>query len=213
MPLDPVLRCKMGGVPVVEYLSFVEREIGRVDIKRIEISWLLFSEGFRFGVVHRALKRALDLVVSALLLAAASPLLLAAMIAIKLEDRGACLYRQERITRGGRRFSILKLRTMGVNAERAGAVWAARRDARITRIGRLLRRTHLDELPQLLNVLWGDMSLVGPRPERPAFVEMLARQLPLYRERHIVRAGLTGWAQINYPYGASIDDAPLQAQL
>ena len=207
LALDSLLACKVAGFPVTQYLSFVEREIHRVDLKRMELSWLLYSEGFHFGLMDRALKRGLDLLVSGVTLAFSAPFLLAAMAAIKLDDGGPVLYRQERVTKDGRGFYILKLRTMRVDAEAGGAVWAASNDARITRIGVFLRRTRLDELPQLFNVLRGDMSLVGPRPERPAFVEMLSGQLSLYRERHVVKAGLTGWAQVNYPYGASTDDA------
>jgi lipopolysaccharide/colanic/teichoic acid biosynthesis glycosyltransferase len=135
------------------------------------------------------------------------PVLLFAVLAIRWEGPGQVLYRQERVTRGGRHFRILKLRTMRVDAEASGAVWAATKDSRITRVGALLRRTRIDELPQLVNVLRGEMSFVGPRPERPVFVAELARQIPLYNERHMVKAGLTGWAQINYPYGASVYDA------
>ncbi len=207
MALEGLLACKTAGFPVKQYLSFVEREIRRVDLKRMEVSWLLYSEGFHFGLLDRASKRLLDVLVCAPLLLLAAPFLLAAMLAIKVDDGGPVLYRQTRVTRGGRHFEILKLRTMGVAAEAGGAVWAAARDPRITRIGGFLRRTRLDELPQLVNVLRGDMSLVGPRPERPSFVAMLAAQIPLYHERHMVKAGLTGWAQVNYPYGASIDDA------
>jgi exopolysaccharide biosynthesis polyprenyl glycosylphosphotransferase len=158
-------------------------------------------------VIDLALKRALDIAVSGLVLALTAPFLAMAALVVKLDDGGPVLYRQERVTRGGRVFRIMKLRTMTVNAEAAGAVWAAKQDPRITRIGRFLRRTRLDELPQLINVLRGDMSFVGPRPERPEFTAELARELPLYNERHLVRAGLTGWAQVNYPYGASLDDA------
>jgi lipopolysaccharide/colanic/teichoic acid biosynthesis glycosyltransferase len=129
------------------------------------------------------------------------------MAAIRWEGRGPVLYRQERVTQDGRVFSILKLRTMRVNAEAQGAVWAREKDNRITRVGSFLRRARIDELPQLVNILRGDMSFVGPRPERPIFVKELAEKIPLYNERHMVKAGLTGWAQINYPYGASIDDA------
>ncbi len=157
--------------------------------------------------MDRILKRALDLAVSALMLVLLSPFLLAAMMAIKWEDGGPMLYRQVRITRGGMPFHINKLRTMRVDAEATGAVWASSQDSRITRIGAMLRRTRMDELPQLFNVLRGEMSFVGPRPERPDFVNLLAEQIPLYRERHVAKAGLTGWAQISYPYGASIDDA------
>jgi sugar transferase (PEP-CTERM system associated) len=204
---ESLLACKTAGFPVVQYLSFLEHEIRRIDIKRIEVGWLLYSDGFCFGAFDKACKRALDLTVSLLLLLLFAPFLTAAMAAIKLDDGGPLFYRQERMTRNGRSFHILKLRTMRTDAERHGAVWAAARDARITPVGAFLRRTRIDEMPQLLNVLKGEMSLVGPRPERPQFVRELAEKLPLYHERHAVKAGLTGWAQINYPYGASIDDA------
>lgn len=207
MALESLLQCKVAGFPVKQYLSFVEKEIRRVDLKRMELGWLLYSDGFYFGVIDRVLKRSLDLAVSSVLLLVFAPWLLAAMVAIKLDDGGPIFYSQERVTRGGRGFRISKLRTMRVDSEAQGAVWAASKDARITRVGAFLRRTRIDEMPQLFNVLRGDMSLVGPRPERPAFVRMLAEQIPLYHERHVVKAGLTGWAQVNYPYGASTDDA------
>jgi len=207
MNLERLLACKMAGFPIVQYLSFVEQEIHRIDIKRLELSWVLFSDGFQFSSIDRALKQVFDIVVSIVTLLVTSPFLLAAMLAIRWEGPGPILYRQERVTQYGRHFKILKLRTMRVDAEAGGAVWAASKDARITRVGALLRRTRLDELPQLINVLRGDMSFVGPRPERPMFVAELAEKIPLYNERHAVKAGLTGWAQVNYPYGASIDDA------
>ena len=207
LPMEALLACRIAGFPVREYQQFLEKEIRRVDIKRLEIAWLLYSDGFVFGPLDRWLKRALDITASATLLLLASPFLLAAAIAVRLEDGGPALYRQERVTRGGRVFRILKLRTMRVDAEKFGAVWATARDPRITRFGGFMRRTRIDELPQLINVLKGDMSFVGPRPERPQFVKELAEKLPLYEERHTVRAGLTGWAQVNYPYGASLDDA------
>ncbi len=207
MDLEALLACKIAGFPVKPYLAFVEREIRRLDLKRMELSWLLYSEGFQFGLIDRILKRTLDLAVSLALLVVFAPVLLVAAIAIKLDDGGPVLYLQERVSRNGRIFRIMKLRTMRTDAERRGAVWAADKDNRITRVGAFLRRTRIDEMPQLFNVLRGEMSLVGPRPERPTFVAMLAAQLPLYHERHMVKAGLTGWAQINYPYGASIDDA------
>lgn len=207
MDLQGLLDCKIAGFPVSEYLGFMEREVRRVDIKRIEMGWLLYSDGFSMGPLERAVKRLLDVSVSLVVLAAAFPFLAAAMVAIRLQDGGPALYRQTRITQHGRHFQILKLRTMRVNAESGGAAWAAAGDKRVTRLGAFLRRIRLDEVPQLLNVLGGQMSFVGPRPERPEFVEMLAGHLPLYRERHAAKAGLTGWAQVNYPYGASIDDA------
>lgn len=207
LPMEALLDCRIAGFPVQEYQQFLEREIRRVDIKRLEIAWLLYSDGFVFGPLDRWLKRALDVGVSGVLLLLASPFLAAAALAVRLEDGGPALYRQERVTKDGRVFRILKLRTMRVDAEKFGAVWATERDPRITRFGHFMRRSRIDELPQLINILRGDMSFVGPRPERPQFVAELAAQLPLYKERHTVRAGLTGWAQVNYPYGASLDDA------
>ena len=207
MKLESLLACKKDGFPIVQYLSFLEHEIRRVDIRRVDVSWLLYSNGFYFGTLDNGLKRALDIAASLVMLLLFSPFLAAAAIAIKLGDRGPILYSQERVTRNEKPFRIYKLRTMRTDAEAAGAVWAAARDPRITRVGNFLRQSRIDEMPQLINVLRGDMSLVGPRPERPAFVRELAEKLPLYNERHMVKAGLTGWAQINYPYGASLDDA------
>lgn len=207
LALTGLLACKVAGVPVAQYLSFLEQEVRRIDLKRMELGWLLYGDGLHFGAVDRLLKRMLDLFASASVLLLLSPFLIAAMLAIKFEDGGPALYRQLRITRGGKPFLINKLRTMCVDAEADGAVWAAAQDPRVTRMGAMLRRTRIDELPQLFNVLRGEMSFVGPRPERPDFVSTLARQIPLYHERHVAKAGLTGWAQVNYPYGASIDDA------
>jgi sugar transferase (PEP-CTERM system associated) len=207
MPMEALLACRTAGFPVYEYHRFLEKEIGRVDLKRLDYGWLLYSDGFTFTVIDLVLKRLLDITASAILLFLTAPFLAVAALAVKLQDGGPVLYRQERVTRGGRVFRILKLRTMTQNAERHGAVWAQVGDPRVTKVGRFLRRTRLDELPQLINILKGDMSFVGPRPERPEFVAELATKLPLYNERHLVRAGLTGWAQINYPYGASLDDA------
>jgi sugar transferase (PEP-CTERM system associated) len=207
MELQSLLACKTAGFPVMGYLTFIEREIRRIDVKRMEVGWLLYSDGFYFGALDRMAKRVLDVLVSALLLLVLAPALLAGMAMVWLGDRGPVFYRQDRITRSGAVFCIRKLRTMRVDAERHGAVWAADGDRRITRVGQFLRRSRIDEIPQLFNVLAGDMSLVGPRPERPSFVRLLSEQIPLYCERHRVKAGLTGWAQVNYPYGASIDDA------
>jgi sugar transferase (PEP-CTERM system associated) len=207
MNLEHLLACKKAGFPVVQYLTFVEHEIRRVDIRRMDLSWLVFSEGFYFGSIDRFLKRMFDLIVSSIMLILTAPLLLAGVLAVRSGGPGPVLYRQERVTQDGRVFRILKLRTMRVDAEASGVVWAAVGDNRITRAGNFLRRSRIDELPQLINILKGDMSFVGPRPERPMFVEELAEQIPLYRERHMVKAGLTGWAQVNYPYGASVDDA------
>ena len=207
MTLESLITCRANGYPVSQYMSFLEKEISRIDIKRLDMAWMLYSDGFQISPIGRALKRAFDIVVSLMILVPFSPVLLVGMLAVWLGDRQSVFYRQERVTQGGRSFRILKLRTMRMDAEKAGAVWAAQGDSRVTPVGRFLRRTRIDELPQLFNVLAGDMSLVGPRPERPEFIEELAKQLPLYHERHAVKAGLTGWAQVNYPYGASLDDA------
>jgi len=207
LALEGLLDCKIAGFPVQQYLTFMEKEIRRVDLKRMDVSWLLYSDGFYFGLFDRIAKRIVDVVIGGFILLLFLPLLVAAIIAIKLEDGGPVFYHQDRVTRHGRVFTIRKLRTMRVNAESGGAVWAALQDSRITRVGGFLRRTRIDELPQLFNILQGAMSFVGPRPERPAFVTELAAAIPLYHERHAAKAGLTGWAQINYPYGASIDDA------
>jgi sugar transferase (PEP-CTERM system associated) len=207
MALESLINCRSAGYPVSQYSSFLEREVRRIDIKRLDLAWLLYSEGFYVGPLHRAFKRVLDIAVSLLILAFFLPVLLLAMLAVWLGDRHPVFYRQDRVTLGGRIFRITKLRSMRIDAEASGAVWAAQKDNRITPVGEFLRRSRVDELPQLFNVLVGDMSLVGPRPERPEFIEGLAKELPLYHERHAVKAGLTGWAQINYPYGASLDDA------
>ena len=207
MALQDLIACKTAGYPVLQYMTFLETEIKRIDVKRLDVSWLLYSDGFSFTLLDRVLKRSFDIGVSLLLLILCSPFLLLGMLAIWLQDRGPVFYAQTRVTQNMRQFRILKLRTMRINAEAQGAVWAAEADSRITAIGQFLRRTRLDEVPQLYNVLKGDMSLVGPRPERPEFTLKLAEQLPLYNERHMVKTGLTGWAQINYPYGASLDDA------
>jgi sugar transferase (PEP-CTERM system associated) len=207
MNLERLLECKKAGFPVIQYLSFVEREIRRIDLKRMELGWLVYTDGFTFGGLDRFLKRGFDLLVSSVVLLLTAPLILGGMLAIRWEGPGPVLYRQERVTQDGKVFSIMKLRTMTVNAEAQGAVWAAEKDKRITKVGNFLRRARIDELPQLVNILRGEMSFVGPRPERPMFVKELTEKIPLYNERHMVKAGLTGWAQINYPYGASIDDA------
>ena len=204
---DHLLPWKANGVPVFDFNTFIERETGRVDLKWTESHWLLYSEGFRFGALDRALKRLLDIAVSAFLLLLTLPTLAIIAVAIVFEDFGPVFYRQERVSGGGRRFKIIKFRTMRIDAEKYGAQWASQNDPRVTRIGRILRRTRMDEIPQLFNVLIGEMSMVGPRPERPVFVDQLSEEIRLYHLRHCVKAGVTGWAQINYPYGASVEDA------
>jgi sugar transferase (PEP-CTERM system associated) len=207
VPLEPLLTCKAGGIPVCEFNTFIERETGRVDLRWVDLSWLVYSNGFEIRPVDVFLKRLTDIVGAAIMLWAAFPVLVMAAIAITLEGRGPILFRQTRVTQGGRTFNLFKLRTMRVDAEKHGAQWAAEKDPRITPVGSILRRFRIDEIPQLINVLRGEMSLVGPRPERPVFVEQLAKEIAMYNLRHSVKAGITGWAQLNYPYGASVADA------
>jgi sugar transferase (PEP-CTERM system associated) len=209
VPLQPLLEARMEGMRITDYLSFWERETRRVNLKALDPSWLIYSDGFRVGsMMNAGLKRLLDITVSLALLIASFPMLVLAAVAVRLDSRGPIFYKQERVGRYGASFNIYKFRTMRVDAEAGGVPqWAAARDPRITRIGSFLRMTRIDELPQVINVLRGDMSFVGPRPERPFFVQSLTRDIPFYAERHRVRPGITGWAQINHPYGASIEDA------
>ena len=209
LPLDELMKIRMTGVHVNEISTFLERETGRVDLRSVNPSWLIFSDGFSSGRrLSSVAKRAFDIAVAALLLAITLPLVLIFALAVKLESRGPAFYRQTRTGLYGAPFDILKLRSMRKDAETGGkAVWAEKDDPRITRVGRLIRKVRIDELPQMWTVLKGEMSFVGPRPERPTFVEELAKKIPYYAERHVVKPGITGWAQINYPYGASLDDA------
>ncbi len=208
-PTAPLLECRLRGFLVTNLLNFWERETRQVMLDLLDPSWLIYSDGFRLtGAVNAFLKRSFDIVVSLLILITASPLLIPAAIAIRLDSPGEIFYKQERVGRNGRVFNIFKLRTMRNDAEKGGIPqWAGSRDPRVTRVGSFLRLTRIDEIPQIFNVFRGDMSFVGPRPERPFFVETLARDIPYYRERLRMRPGITGWAQINYPYGASIEDA------
>ncbi len=209
LPLADLLRIRTTGVHVTDLSSFLERETGRVDLASVNPSWLIFSDGFSSGrMLSGAMKRVFDVVVSLLLLLFMAPVLLLTMLAIKLESRGPVFYRQRRVGLFNQPFEIPKFRSMRTDAEVGGtAVWAMKDDPRVTRVGRLIRKVRIDEIPQAWSVLKGEMSFVGPRPERPQFVESLEQQLPFYAERHMVKPGITGWAQINYPYGASIDDA------
>lgn len=209
LPLKDLLRVKTTGVHVNEISTFLERETGRVDLDSVNPSWLIFSDGFSSGrMVSSAFKRLFDIAASLLLLVLTLPLVLVTAVAIKLESKGPAFYRQRRVGLYGVGFDVIKLRSMRQDAEAGGqAIWAEKDDPRITRIGRIIRKIRVDELPQCWSVLKGEMSFVGPRPERPQFVEDLEQKLPYYAERHMVKPGITGWAQINYPYGASIEDS------
>jgi len=207
-PLQELVNLRLRGIEVTDYQGFLERARGCVDVDALRPSWFFHSEGFRSSPGHRAAKRAFDITVSSFLLLFTLPLLLLTAIAIRVESPGPIFYRQERMGRGGRPFVLIKFRSMREDAETTDTPqWAAEGDPRVTRIGAIIRKTRIDELPQIFNVLKGDMSFVGPRPERPYFVDMLASQIPFYQERHAVRPGITGWAQLNYPYGASVEDA------
>lgn len=209
LPLKDLVRIKTTGVHVNEISTFLERETGRVDLDSVNPSWLIFSDGFSSGrMFSSAFKRLFDIGASLLLLVLTLPVILVTAILVKLDSKGPAFYRQRRVGLYNQGFDIVKLRSMRVDAEVPGnAVWAEKDDPRITRIGRFIRKTRIDELPQCWSVLKGEMSFVGPRPERPQFVDDLEQKLPYYAERHMVKPGITGWAQINYPYGASIEDA------
>ena len=207
LPVDALLRCKMSGIRVSEPLAFMERELGRVNPDDLQASWLVFSDGFNFSAFGDATKRAFDLLLSVIFLLFTLPLTVTAAIVVKLDSPGPIFYRQGRTGLHGKPFMLFKFRSMRTDAEADGPRWAAQNDSRITRSGSFLRKTRIDEIPQILNVLRGEMSFVGPRPERPVFVTSLAEQIPYYHERHCAKPGITGWAQINYPYGASVEDA------
>lgn len=208
LPLKELLRIKTKGVNVNDYSSFLERETGRVDLDTLNPSWLIFSDGFSAGQrLSRVAKRAFDIIVSLAILIVGLPLIAIFGFAVKLESKGPAFFRQTRVGLYGENFTVIKLRSMRTDAEADGVKWAEENDPRITRVGRLIRKVRIDELPQLWSVLKGEMSFVGPRPEVPKFVADLERELPYYAERHVVKPGITGWAQINYPYGASIEDA------
>ena len=208
LPLRALLDCRLSGVQVTDLARYFERVHGQVPIESLKVSWLIYGEGFRQNTVRALVKRCFDLIVSATLIVVSIPLVAVAALLIAAEGGGPIIYRQERVGYQGRTFTVFKLRSMAQDAEKDGKpTWAATNDSRITRVGRLLRRTRIDELPQLLNVLRGEMSFVGPRPERPEFVAMLTEQIPFYAVRHSVKPGLTGWAQVRYSYGATVEQS------
>ncbi len=209
LPTEELLMCRLKGLWISDFSSFMERETGKVELQSLDPSWLIFSDGFSAQHrIERVIKRVFDVCASALLLAFALPVAALTAMAIRLEDGGPVFYRQERVGLRGRTFMLLKFRSMSVNAESDGvARWAAAGDQRVTRVGAIIRKTRIDEIPQAINVLKGEMSFVGPRPERPTIVADLSKNIPFYDYRHMVKPGITGWAQISYPYGASIEDA------
>lgn len=205
LPLEGLLRCRVLGVPIITGEDFYEQISGRILAERIRPGWLIFSPGFTQSRARRFTKRLMDVTLSALGLALSLPLAVLTAVAVKLDSRGPVLFSQQRVGHNDRLFTIYKFRSMVQGAEDgSGPVWAQENDPRVTRVGRMIRKLRLDEIPQLWNVLRGDMSFVGPRPERPHFVDQLSAELPYYRERHTVKPGVTGWAQISYPYGSSV---------
>lgn len=208
LPLRELLECKLSGVKVLDLASYFERALGQIRIDSLRVSWLIFGDGFRQSWRRAIVKRVFDIVAASILLLLALPLMLLVAILILLEDGFPIFYRQERVGLNGRLFKVVKFRSMRQDAESDGRPrWATADDDRVTRVGRWIRRLRIDELPQLWSVLTGDMSLVGPRPERPYFVDQLTRDIPFYAVRHSVKPGVTGWAQVSYHYGATVDDS------
>jgi sugar transferase (PEP-CTERM system associated) len=208
LPMDKLLDIKLGGVTFDHLATVYEEYTGKIAVENLRPSWLIFSEGFRKSQLLQTTKRCLDIVAAVIGVVCLLPVMAAVFVAIRLSSPGGALFRQERVGRNGRVFTLYKFRSMQVGAEAlTGAVWARPGDVRITPVGRIIRKTRLDELPQFWNVLRGDMSLVGPRPERPEFVQGLTKRIPFYGQRHVVKPGLTGWAQVRYTYGSSVEDA------
>jgi lipopolysaccharide/colanic/teichoic acid biosynthesis glycosyltransferase len=208
LPTQDLLACRLAGVEVREREEVYEEITGRIAVSAMRPSYLIFNEGFRRDAWAELMKRAVDVSLALTILLLSWPLMLLTALAVRLDSPGPILFKQERVGLEGRRFTLMKFRSMRADAEKlSGPVWSSEDDPRITRVGRFIRKTRLDELPQLFNVLRGSMSLVGPRPERQHFVDELAEMIPYYHQRHIVKPGLTGWAQINYPYGNTQEDA------
>ena len=208
MPLHQLLDCKLYGIRVVDLATYFEKTLAQIKISHVHAGWLIFGDGFNQGVLRSAVKRAFDLVSSLVLLVATAPIMVVTALLIKLESPGGIFYTQERVGLNGATFKVIKFRSMRNDAEKDGRPqWATKNDARVTRVGNFIRKVRIDELPQLINVLRGEMSMVGPRPERPFFVDELVAQIPYYAVRHSVKPGVTGWAQVRYEYGSTIEDS------
>ena len=213
LPLRQLVDCRLRGIRVTCLASFYERVCGEIPIDSLKAGWLMYSDGFRQGMARRIVKRSFDFVAALALLTVTLPIMVVTAIAIAMESSGPILLRQERVGVGGRTFRLLKFRSMRNDAEKDGVPqWASSNDSRITRVGRFIRRSRVDELPQIFNVLMSEMSFVGPRPERPFFVSQLTEEIPFYGARHSIKPGLTGWAQVRYSYGSSKDDAMRKLQ-
>lgn len=213
MPMRELLDCKLQGIRVLDTATYFEMALGQIRLDSVSAGWLIFGEGFDQGLVRTIIKRLFDIVCASVLMVLALPILLVTAVAIKLDSGGPILYQQERVGLNGRLFNVVKFRSMRTDAEKDGQpVWASATDDRVTRVGRWLRKVRIDELPQLFNVLKGDMSLVGPRPERPFFVDQLTQEIPYFAVRQSVKPGVTGWAQVRYHYGASVQDAAEKLQ-
>ena len=213
MPLRELLDCKLAGVRVFDITTYFERMLGQIRVDFVNAGWLIFGDGFNQGFYRTAIKRVFDILCTLVLIVLAAPIMLITAVAIKLESQGPVFYRQERVGAANKVFKVTKFRSMRTDAEKDGKPrWAAAQDDRVTRVGNIIRRLRVDELPQLFNVLSGDMSLVGPRPERPFFVEQLTNEIPYYAVRHSIKPGVTGWAQVRYQYGSTVEDSQEKLQ-
>ena len=213
MPLRELLDCKLAGVRVYDVTTYFERMLGQIRVDFVNAGWLVFGDGFNQGFYRTAIKRVFDILCSLVLILVAAPVMLLAAIAIKLESPGPIFYRQERVGFNGKGFQVIKFRSMRTDAEQDGKPrWATANDSRVTRVGNIIRLLRIDELPQVFNVFSGDMSLVGPRPERQFFVDQLTAEIPYYAVRHSIKPGVTGWAQVRYKYGATIEDSQEKLQ-